>query len=481
MWLLPVENEASDNNTWTSTWRIWILSTKLEELDLYLEDESLLRSASKCSNDLEEIKTDVFIVGAGNAAMTLAARLKAMGVNSVMADRNASIGDNWALRYDCMKFHIPTSFCELPYLRYPPELRERLLTKDDLSAQIKRYAQTFNLDIMNSVEIIQTTLGEDGRWQIKFQTPNGMSTATSRHLVQATGIGSQKPYLPPMTEQQVYQGISMHSSQYKNAEKLRSQGIKTVCVVGSANTAFDVLEDCYAAGLQVTMLSRSPTYMVPLEYVCDKRSLGAYDYGVEEADRMFMMLPTVVDAQLGRGLFSQFASQEPDRYSALNDLGFPVYDSRHPDAALMHNLIERGGGHYVDTGATALLAEKKVSFVAGTEAETFTPTGLRLCDGTTLEADAVIWCTGFADKDVCHTVEDTLKISLPVDATWGVNGEGEIRGMWTRHERVENFWVMGGYTQQHRWCSRILAQQIKAEIEGILPPAYRGIDSAESI
>lgn len=33
-----------------------------------------------------------------------------------MAEKNANVGDNWALRYDCMKFHVPTSFCELPFL-----------------------------------------------------------------------------------------------------------------------------------------------------------------------------------------------------------------------------------------------------------------------------------------------------------------------------------------------------------------------------
>lgn len=473
MWLLPALNQASDGGTSNLTWKIWILSTKLEELDNYPEDESLLEVTGKCSKGLAEITTDVFIVGAGNAAMALAARLKALGVHSVIVDRNSFVGDNWALRYDCMKFHIPTSFCELPYLRYPGELQNQLLTKDDLSAHVRNYSQTFNLDIINSVEIVQTTRSEDGRWHIKFRTADGReSTVTARHLVKATGIGSQKPYIPPMTEREQYKGTSLHSSEYKNAIELKAQGIKTVCVVGSANTGFDILENCHAAGLQVTMISRSPTYIVPLEYVCDKHSLGLYDYGVEAADRLFMMLPTIVDAQLGRGLFAQLASQEPNRYSALKDLGFPVFDSRDPSAALMHNLVERGGGHYVDTGATALLTQKKVGFVASVEPREYTNTGLRLSDGTTLEADAVIWCTGFSDKDVRQTVKDILKISLPVDTTWGVNEEGDIRGMWKRHSRVSNFWVMGGYTQQHRWFSKLLALQIKAELEGILPAAY---------
>jgi hypothetical protein len=51
------------------------------------------------------------------SAVALAARLKALDVDSLMAERNARAGDNWALRYDCMRcFHIPTSFCHLSYM-----------------------------------------------------------------------------------------------------------------------------------------------------------------------------------------------------------------------------------------------------------------------------------------------------------------------------------------------------------------------------
>jgi cation diffusion facilitator CzcD-associated flavoprotein CzcO len=49
-------------------------------------------------------------------AVTLSARLKALGVESVMAERTQEVGDNWALRYDCLKFHIPTTVCEMPFL-----------------------------------------------------------------------------------------------------------------------------------------------------------------------------------------------------------------------------------------------------------------------------------------------------------------------------------------------------------------------------
>ena len=55
-----------DNGSNTVGWKIWILSTSLENLDLQPEDEQLLQSAAR---QLEhgDFDTDVFIVGGGNA------------------------------------------------------------------------------------------------------------------------------------------------------------------------------------------------------------------------------------------------------------------------------------------------------------------------------------------------------------------------------------------------------------------------------
>ncbi|TQB67870.1 hypothetical protein MPDQ_004495 [Monascus purpureus] len=393
-----------------------------------------------------------------------------------------------------MRFHIPTSFCELPYMRYDKELQTpHLLTKDDLAAQVRRYVAAFNLNIITSAQILSTQYDQlSQRWTVKFQTPAGQRTAVSRHLVQATGLGSQKPYLPPMKDEGLYKGTRVHSAQYRNAKEFTDQGAKTALVIGSANTAFDVLEDCHSAGLQTTMVVRTPTYIVPLEYVCNQHSLGAYDFGVEAADRLFLTLPLAVDGQLARDLFRLLASKEPDRYAALEAAGFPVVDSSHPDSALMHNLLERAGGHYVDTGATKLFEEGKAGVKALVEPVAYTETGLRFSDGSTLDADVIIWCTGFADKDVRSTAAEILgggsaaanddknarllgpsEIAARLDATWGIDAEGEIRGMWKRHLRLDNYWVAGGFTQQHRWHSKTLALQIKAELEGVLPPAYR--------
>ncbi|KAK4465890.1 hypothetical protein QBC42DRAFT_293947 [Cladorrhinum samala] len=59
------------------------------------------------------------------------------------------------------------------------------------------------------------------------------------------------------------------------------------------------------------------------------------------------------------------------------------------------------------------------------------------------EADAVVWCIGFADANGKHKAKEVLGF----DDTFGFDIEGEIRGMWKRQARMDNYWCMGGSAQ----------------------------------
>ncbi|KAI0849179.1 hypothetical protein F5Y00DRAFT_253101 [Daldinia vernicosa] len=424
------------------------------------------------------LPTDVLIAGAESSlvnayGLVTSARLKALGVDSVIIDRNGQLGDNWMNRYDCLRFHVPTSSCEIPYASYGKDLRSpHRLTKDEVAKHLRQYAANLGLNV-----ILSTTIGSSSfdtsekKWTVKLKTIDGKpgKTIISKHFVQATGIGSQKPNLPTLENENLFRGLNLHSVHFRNAQSLSEQGIKSVVIVGSANTAFDIMQDCHAAGLNTTIVARSPTYIYPYEYVMNPHAFGAYDnLPVEVADRIMYTLPPALDGQFSHGLFSHLASQEPDRYLSLAQAGFPVLDSRDPSVDIQNILVERGGGHYVDVGGTDLIAKGKVSVHRLVEPVAYTETGLRLSDGNSLDTDAVVWCTGFSDKDVRTTAlgvlgeidPDTINktnvlgpkdIIARLDATWGVDAEGEIRGVWKRHLRMDNYWVMGGVIQQQRW------------------------------
>lgn len=92
----------------SGNWRIWLLSTLLEQIkghpncDLF-ESESKAGSARPRTHCLEASKSsrfDCVIVGAGMAGLSVAGRLEALGVSYVILEKNPQIGDNWMNRYD---------------------------------------------------------------------------------------------------------------------------------------------------------------------------------------------------------------------------------------------------------------------------------------------------------------------------------------------------------------------------------------------
>ncbi|KAI1098962.1 hypothetical protein F4804DRAFT_345895 [Jackrogersella minutella] len=390
---------------------VWILSTWVENLVQQLEDVNLLSSPSRNIDDLSTVETDVFIIGAGSS----------------------------------------------PYR----------LTQHDVAEDLRQYATNFHLNVILSTTIHSTSYNSsEKKWTIKLKTADGGQgkTIISKQFVQATGIGCQKPYLPLLEDEHLFEGLSVHSAHFRNARSLSEQGIKSVVVISSANTAFDVMQECYNAGLKTTMVARSPTYIFPYEYVMDPHGIGAYDnMPLDVADRLLKTFPLALDGQFSHGPLAHLASQEPDRYLALAQAGFPVLDSRDPSADVQHHLAERGGGHYIDVGAV----RGRVGPVG------YTKTRLRLSDGSVLDANAVIWCTGFADKDVRAMASEVLGMVEPdatndnnvlgpkdiaarLDASWGVDAEGEVRGVWKHHLRMENYWTIGGVIQQQRWWSRLM-------------------------
>ncbi|KAI0540379.1 hypothetical protein GGR58DRAFT_461129 [Xylaria digitata] len=490
MLLFPLKPNADDGPV---LWKIWILTTWAERLVQHPEEEKLLLSPGR-DLDLETIETDVFILGGGTAGLMTAARLKALGVESIVAERNPHIGDNWDKRYDSLKIHVPTANCELPYAYYRKELQNPyLLTKYDVAEHTRQYAENFHLNVILSAKVQSTfyhTL--EKRYTVALNVDNGSRTKTiiCKHFIQATGFGGGAPYLPAIQDKDLYKGVIIHSTRYQNAQLLAKDGVKSVAVIGSANTAFDIIEDCHIAGLKTTMVARSPTYILPYDYIIDPHNLGAYNVlPLDTADRLLNTLPEALSGPLAQSLLAYFASQEPDRYLALSQAGFPVLDCSDPSVNIQHNLIERGGGHYLDVGGTKLISEGKVAVRGNVEPISYTNNGLRLSDGSELVADAVIWGTGFADPDNRATAPQVLggavsqeinkdiltpvEIGARLDACWGVDAEGEVRGMAKRHLRMENYWIIGGTFQHQRWWSRHLAQQIKLALEGSLPPAYR--------
>lgn len=62
-------------------------------------------------------------------------------------------------------------------MSYDKELQSpHQLSRNDLAGQVRRYVAAFNLNVVTSTEIIQTTQMPDKRWCVEFRTPTGAYT-----------------------------------------------------------------------------------------------------------------------------------------------------------------------------------------------------------------------------------------------------------------------------------------------------------------
>lgn len=84
-------------------WKIWLLTTILEEFTASHSPDILVGGCSRC-HDVYPIENstpyECVVVGAGFAGLCMSARLKALHVRYITLEKNARVGDNWRARYD---------------------------------------------------------------------------------------------------------------------------------------------------------------------------------------------------------------------------------------------------------------------------------------------------------------------------------------------------------------------------------------------
>jgi hypothetical protein len=83
-------------------WKIWVLRTILQGLERCSDIDTLEPHKENLKNP------DCLIVGAGQAGLSVAGRLKALGVSYLVVDTNNNVGDNWKNRYDSAKCMLHT-------------------------------------------------------------------------------------------------------------------------------------------------------------------------------------------------------------------------------------------------------------------------------------------------------------------------------------------------------------------------------------
>lgn len=403
--------------------------------------------------------------------MTAAVRLKQLGVETLIVDRNPRIGDNWRYRYHQLVLHDPVWYDHLPYVNFP-EHWPVFTPKDKLGDWFESYAKILELNVWTKTTLKDSHWDEAKRqWTVTLEreSPDGKKetrTLHPHHIIQATGHSGEMNF-PHIKGMENFQGTLCHSSQFPGV-KSDGKG-KHAIVVGCCNSGHDIAQDFYEHGYDVTMVQRSSTYVMGSKTGLGVLLGGVYEEGgppIEDADLLFMSIPNPVLKRIHVDATVEIAKQDRALLDGLTKAGFKL-DNGPDDAGFFIKYFQRGGGYYIDVGASSLIADGKIHIKQGQEIESVNKHSLTFADGTELPADEIVFATGYSNMRATARKIFGDELGERVKSVWGFDEEGELRTMWRRTGHP-GFWFFGGNLALCRYYSRMIALQIKALEEGIM-------------
>ncbi len=424
----------------------------------------------------------VVVVGGGQGGIALGARLRQLGVPTIIVERNPRAGDSWSNRYKSLCLHDPVWYDHLPYIPFP-ENWPVFSPKDKIGDWLEMYTKVMELNYWGSTECRSARYDEAAdEWIVVVERDGSEITLRPKQLVLATGM-SGRPNLPTFEGMEEFAGDQHHSAHHPGPDPYRG---KKAVVIGSNNSAHDICAALWENDVEVTMVQRTSTHIVRSSSLMDiglgaLYSEEAVESGIttQKADLIFASLPYRIMHEFQIPLYDAMRDRDAEFYERLERAGF-MLDFGEDGSGLFMKYLRRGSGYYIDVGASELVADGSVKLISGVDVDRITERSVLLSDGTELEADLIVYATGYAGMNGWAAELISDEVAAKVGKIWGLGSdtikdpgpwEGEQRNMW-KPTQQEALWFHGGNLHQSRHYSLFLALQLKARLEGIPTPVY---------
>ncbi|KQN91977.1 FAD-containing monooxygenase EthA [Sphingomonas sp. Leaf67] len=337
---------------------------------------------------------DVVIVGAGLSGIDAAYHLQTRCPDESYAifEARGAIGGTWDLfRYPGVRSDSDMHTLGFPFR--PWRDRKTIAAGNDIREYIEDTARMFGIDrhIRFHHRIVAADWSSaDARWTLRCQAEGGEHVVRCRFLFMGSGYYNYAGgYAPQFEGQETFAGRIVHPQQWP--ADLTVAG-KRIAVIGSGATAVTLVPALAEQGAQVTMVQRSPSYIV------------AHPSQDALADLLYRWLPVAAAGRLARwknvamGLAAfQFSRAWPKQMRAfilrgtraalpqMRDVdrhftpSYDPWDQRLclvPDADLFRVLNDGSAAIVTDT------------------IRRFTPEGLELGSGERVAADVIVTATG---------------------------------------------------------------------------------------
>jgi putative flavoprotein involved in K+ transport len=288
---------------------------------------------------------EVVVIGGGQAGLAAGYHLAQRGIEFVILEASARVGDVWRDRYDSLLLYSPARYDALP--GYPfPLARNAFPTGRQMGDYLEAYVEHNRLPVQTAVRVESLTAAPEGGG---YTITAGPRTYHADQVIVATGA-FQRPHVPDFAGQLDPSIRQLHSADYRNPGQLADG---PVLVVGVSHSGADLAHELATAGHR-TILSGKAHGQLPFS-VDSRRGMLALPIM-----RFVAWNLLTLNTPIGRKMAPK-----------VRKGGGPLLRIRRGD-------LERAGVEWLEARTTGVRDGK--------------PT---LADGTVLDVANVIWCTGF--------------------------------------------------------------------------------------
>ena len=358
---------------------------------------ALLSEPPEVCNPAGEEHLDVLVLGAGLSGVGAACHLRRAFPRASIAvlEARQESGGTWDLfRYPGIR--SDSDMFTMGYSFHPWEDARGIADGPSILSYIRDTARTYGIEelIRFSHRAIRASWSsERARWTVTVQrTDSGEELKlTCAFLYMCTGYYRyDEGYSPEFAGSGDFSGTIVHPQHWPS--DLDCAG-KRIVVIGSGATAVTLIPSLVAEGAEhVTMLQRSPTYLVPVparerlaellgRWIGPRRA-----YALVRCRNVLLMILIFQLCRRAPGLMrSRFRRMAAAELPADFDIDTHLSPSYNP---WDQRVCMAADGDFFE-----VLREGRASIVTST-LERFTPGGIRLGDGTELEADIIVTATG---------------------------------------------------------------------------------------
>lgn len=213
---------------------------------------------------------DSIIIGGGQAGLSTAYYLRRTDVEFIILDDQIAAGGSWLHTWESLRLFSPVNYSSIPGWQMPKG-KDEYPPQSQFVDYLTRYEERYDFNIVRP--IIVSDVIEEGEL-LRVKTDKG--DYLSRTVVSATGTAGN-PFIPSITNRNVYEGIQIHSRYYKSPKLFVG---KKVLVVGGGNSGAQILSEISKIADTKWCTQSEPNFMaddIDGRYLFDSSSKHFFD------------------------------------------------------------------------------------------------------------------------------------------------------------------------------------------------------------